>query len=91
MQSDLLRPRQQHHGGNIFDNHRKLRQKRGRKGELVVGKIDASARVTSSLFSSSAARFEYVPGRTEWRWCTSFTRSSVEWLSSGQEGTDCIT
>ena len=30
------------------------------------------------------ARFEYVPGRTEWRWCTSFTRSSVEWLSSGQ-------
>ena len=42
------------------------------------------ARVTSSLFSSSAAGFDYVPGWTEWCWCTSFTRSSVEWLSSGQ-------
>ena len=36
LQSDLLRPRQQHHGGNIFDNHRKLRQKGGGMASLSL-------------------------------------------------------
>ncbi len=116
LQSDLLRLRQQHHGGNIFDNHQKLRQTGVGNSARVFGKMSLTCRtqkiskscckthslianesvkrvrtmrpqhmlVTSSLFPSSAARLDYVPGRTEWCWCASFTRSSVEWLSSGQ-------